>query len=80
MADVCCLVKGPDALNSKALEINSPDRFAKGQHSIKQFERKSQQLARIGIGPVVRVVQQSAKPSSRFSDKMLFTTSGSFHS
>ena len=59
--DIGCLVKGPGARHSKAVEIDAPDRLAEGQHSVEQLQRKSQYLARIGVRPVMRVVKQRAK-------------------
>ncbi len=54
-------MKSPDALNSKALGINTPNGLAERQHSVEVLERKSQHLARIGVSPMMRIVQQCRK-------------------
>jgi hypothetical protein len=58
MCGIGGLVESPCSPDTKALQINSADCFAKGQDSIELIQRHSQDFLRTGIGTMVSIVKQ----------------------
>src|SRR5262249_6540983 len=58
-------VKRPRIWHTKAIKINAADGLPERKHALEKVQRKSQDLARVGVRPMMRVVKESAKSEAR---------------
>ena len=65
MRNIGRLVKCPGLRHAEAIEIDAPNGFAERQNAVEKMERKSQNLARVGVGAMMGVVKQRTESKFR---------------
>ena len=70
-ADIGSLVEGPHPRHAEAIRVDPANRLAKGQHAVEQVQRQAQNLAGVGVGAMMRVMEERAEAQPRLARQYL---------